>query len=111
MQVHLPISAAVIVYPLDGGQGPPPPCRIPGRITFTAPPDYGDRLYRGSRLVLRSVSTLNLGPGRESETDVFAEETVMNDVGPPPNYPEAWKKNNFHVLDRRHKRNGYVIKL
>ena len=108
MELHLPINATVIVHPLDSGQGPPPPCRIPGRVSFTCPEDYGERIYRGARTVLRSCSTLNLGPGREAETDVFAEYTVQNDVGPPPDYPDEWRKDNFHVIDRRFKRNGYV---
>ena len=48
------------------------------------PTNAGSRTFRGSRFVLRSCSTLSLGPGREAETDVFAEHTIVR--------PARWER-------------------
>ena len=97
--LHLPMNAMTVFHPLGHGQGPPPLLTISGSMNIYRPKDHGDHKYRGLRTVLRSVSVLNLGPGREEEIDVFSEETVMNDIGPPPNWPAELMKDNFHVLD------------
>ena len=77
----LPANGKVIVSPQGStdsdlnGIGPET-ITFHGEAETYVPAGLGKRVYRDLRMVMRAFSTMDMGPGRGVETDVFWEHTV-----------------------------------
>ena len=78
LSLHLPLNAVTVTHLSSDVNRAPSSIYISGVLVVKNINCDESRTFRGTRVTLRSCSTLDLGEGRGAETDIFAEQTIVH---------------------------------